>query len=367
MKILYIAGARPNFVKLAPVLAAARACPHLQAMLVHTGQHYDRALSGDFFDQLALPDPDINLGIGSGTHIQQISGVMAALEPVLGQYRPDLLLVVGDVNSTLAAALCAAKCDIPIAHVEAGLRSRDRTMPEEVNRILTDALAQLLFTTERDADTNLRAEGIAPERIHFVGNPMIDSLLQHREQACKSTILDTLGISGSRYALLTLHRPSNVDKPATLAKLIETIMWLATQLPVVFPMHPRTMAALKAAGLDHDFAAAKGVIACPPLGYLDFLALMMQAALVLTDSGGIQEETTALGVPCLTLRENTERPVTITEGTNLLVGTDPAVIKKEVQSILAGSHRVGCIPELWDGRAGERIVEILAQWKPTIA
>jgi UDP-N-acetylglucosamine 2-epimerase (non-hydrolysing) len=386
IKLLHVVGTRPNFMKAAAVIAAAdrwnqrvdskspasgdssgdapgRAQPRFQQVLVHTGQHYDEKMSHIFFDDLGLPRPDYNLGIGSGTHAQQTAGVMAALEPVIVDEAPDLVVTVGDVNSTMAAALVAAKLNIPVAHVEAGLRSRDRTMPEELNRLVTDQLSDLLFTTSRDADVNLAAEGIPPERIHFVGNTMIDTLETHLPRALESSVLGDLGLVPSGYAVVTLHRPSNVDEHAGLERLVRMLVEIAGRVSVVFPVHARTRQRLAQFGLDATLRETSSLTLCDPLGYLDFLGLLAKARLVLTDSGGIQEETTVLGVPCLTLRKNTERPVTITEGTNRLV--DP----EDVQAVLAAAEEVltGPMPalrrpELWDGHAGDRIVGVIAGW-----
>jgi UDP-N-acetylglucosamine 2-epimerase (non-hydrolysing) len=300
-----------------------------------------------------MPDPDVHLGVGSGSHAQQTAKVMVEIEPVLLREKPDVVVVAGDVNSTVAVALVAAKMGLAIAHVEAGLRSRDWSMPEEINRVLTDRLSDLLFTPSRDGDENLRQEGIEPSRVHFVGNVMIDSLKAALPRARESRIHDRLEVSRQGYALATLHRPANVDEPAALSRLLSALAEVAAQIPVVFPIHPRTRSRLPA-GFE-----AKGIKLVEPLGYLDFLALTADARLVMTDSGGIQEETTALGVPCLTLRENTERPVTVDVGTNQLVGTDPAKAVAAAREVLAGRARQGSLPELWDGRAAERVADVL--------
>ena len=355
MKILHIVGARPNFMKMAPIIAALRRHEGVQQILVHTGQHYDAKMSDVFFQDLGMRDPDVHLGVGSGSHAQQTAKVMVEIEPVLLREKPDWVLVAGDVNSTIAVALVAAKLGIQVAHVEAGLRSRDWNMPEEVNRVLTDRLSSLLFTPSRDGDENLLKEGIEPSRIHFVGNVMIDSLRAALPRARESKIHERLELAKGGYALATLHRPSNVDDPAALRGLMSALAEVAHDLPVVFPIHPRTRARL-----PQDFKA-DGLKLIDPLGYLDFLALTAEARLVLTDSGGIQEETTALGVPCLTLRENTERPVTVEVGTNTLVGTDPARVIPAAREILSGKARKGSIPELWDGRAAERIASVLVR------
>jgi UDP-N-acetylglucosamine 2-epimerase (non-hydrolysing) len=368
-KLLCVVGARPNFMKIAPIIRALELrAPHIRASLVHTGQHYDVAMNDRFFEQLRIPAPDVCLEVGSGSHALQTAEIMKRFEPVLDAQAPDCVLVVGDVNSTLACALVAAKKGIKVAHVEAGLRSRDRSMPEEINRLLTDQLSDRLYTTEAQAADNLAAEGIPADKIIFVGNVMIDTLLASQAQALpvESTML-AHGISmqrlgaGGRYALLTLHRPSNVDDPVTLARLVEVLLQVGDQLPIVFTVHPRTRAGLRAAGLE-GFLADPRIIDLPPLGYQEMLGLVASASLVLTDSGGLQEETTALGVPCLTLRDNTERPVTISQGTNTLVGTDPAAILREVGQILGGHAKIGCVPDRWDGKSAGRIADDLAAW-----
>ena len=354
--ILCVVGARPNFVKIAPVMAACAGHPGLRAKIVHTGQHYDARMSDAFFRDLGIPDPDVHLGVGSGTHAEQTGRVMIEFEKVLAAEQPALVVVVGDVNSTLACALTAAKLHVPVAHVEAGLRSGDRTMPEETNRLLTDQLADLLFTTERAAESNLRGEGIPAERIHFVGNVMIDSLLHFREAAERLATWRRFGCEAKQYGFVTLHRPSNVDDPATLERLIRALSGTATSIPLVFPLHPRTAAKLDEFGLRQLVSESEALKVTDPLGYVECLSLMSQARLVLTDSGGVQEETTALGVACLTLRDNTERPITCTEGTNTLIGTDPDRLKTEAERILVGGGKAGRLPELWDGHAAERIV-----------
>ncbi len=359
LKILSIVGARPNFPKIAPLIAEMRRYPGIQSILVHTGQHYDPNLSGIFFEEMGIPAPDLNLEIGSGSHSAQTAEILKRVEPVLLDYRPDLVLVVGDVNSTLAVSLAAVKLGIRIAHVEAGLRSFDRSMPEEINRVLTDAVAHELFVTEEAAVQNLLNEGRSRLSIHFVGNVMIDSLLHFLPVAQNSDIGACLGLKNgevwSRFAILTLHRPSNVDSAEIFTGLMRAITELGSELPVIFPVHPRTEQQVLQAGL----AQHPGLRMIRPLGYLDFLCLLSKATLVLTDSGGIQEETTVLGVPCLTLRENSERPVTISHGTNELVGTGPEKILSAARKILAGKPKAGCIPPLWDGKAAERIVKIL--------
>jgi UDP-N-acetylglucosamine 2-epimerase (non-hydrolysing) len=361
MHLTCVVGARPNFMKVAPILDAATRRSDIQCRLVHTGQHYDERMSTLFFRELGLPEPDAYLGVGSGNHAEQTGRVMLTFDAALEQMATDVVLVVGDVNSTLACALVAAKRGVTVAHVEAGLRSRDRRMPEEINRILTDQVSDLLFTTERSASRNLAAEGVPSERIHFVGNVMIDTLLSHRDRARRSDILDRLRLSPGCYAVCTLHRPSNVDTPTAAVNTVRALEALAQRLPVVLPFHPRTQAKLQQFGLLQRVRDLESVQMVQPLGYLDFLALMDHARLVFTDSGGVQEETTALGVPCLTFRENTERPVTVTEGTNRLVGLDPEAVAAAVDEVLAGRAPSGRVPEYWDGKAAERILTILQQ------
>jgi UDP-N-acetylglucosamine 2-epimerase (non-hydrolysing) len=357
--LLCVVGARPNFMKMAPILRALAAQRRLRPALVHTGQHYDAAMSETFFAELAIPAPDVHLGVGSGSHAVQTAEVMKRFEPVL-EAHPEArgVVVVGDVNSTLAAGLVAAKRGVKVAHVEAGLRSWDRTMPEEINRVLTDQIADLLFTTERGARDNLAREGIADERIFFVGNVMIDTLFAELARAVPAR--ETLRRDPGAYAVLTLHRPSNVDDPAALRAILGAVAAIARRMPVVFPVHPRTRERIGAANLD-SLLRAPGIEASAPLGYRTMLGLLREARLVLTDSGGIQEETTALGVPCFTLRPSTERPTTITEGTNTLVGNDPAAIAAAFEDLMATGGKAGRRPELWDGRAAERIVEVLAE------
>jgi len=363
-EILCVVGARPNFMKIAPIMAAFAARP-ISAKLVHTGQHYDPAMSDSFFEQLGIPRPDVNLEVGSASHAVQTADIMRAFEPVLDAEQPRAVLVVGDVNSTIACALVAAKKGIKVIHVEAGLRSYDRGMPEEINRVLTDQIADLLYTTERSALPNLLREGIAEERVQFVGNVMIDTLRAHLERAVPAE--HTLGAKPARgHAVVTLHRPSNVDDPATLRRLLETLATIAREVDVVFPIHPRT----RAAAQQHGLAAlleAPGLRLLPPQGYLEMLGLMVEATLVLTDSGGLQEETTALGVPCITLRENTERPITLSEGTNTLTGPDPEKILPCFREILASGGKRGRIPEYWDGHAAERIAAHLRGWLDGVA
>ncbi len=360
--IVAVVGARPNFMKIAPVMDRLRAAG-VSVSLVHTGQHYDESMSDSFFRQLGIPEPDVDLDVGSATHAVQTAEIMIRFEPVLERYAPSAVVVVGDVNSTIACALVAAKREIPVVHVEAGLRSFDRTMPEEINRVLTDQLSEVLFTTERDARENLRREGVRDERIHFVGNVMIDSLLGHLDRAvAPRKTLEALGREpipeGAHYGVVTLHRPSNVDEPEQLKMLMATFARISDRLPLVFPVHPRTASRLESVGFD----CPSRLLLTPPVGYLEMLGLMKDAKLVLTDSGGMQEETTALGVPCLTLRDNTERPITVSEGTNTVVGRDPARIESEADAILTTGGKSGRRPELWDGKASARIRDVLVSW-----
>ncbi|MDH3521592.1 MAG: UDP-N-acetylglucosamine 2-epimerase (non-hydrolyzing) [Myxococcales bacterium] len=361
MKIINIVGARPNLMKIAPLMDAYREVGGIEPLLVHTGQHYDANMSDLFFRQLGIPEPDLNLGIGSASHSVQTAEIMKAFEPIVLEQRPDAVLVVGDVNSTIACGLVAVKLGVKLVHVEAGLRSFDRGMPEEINRILTDAISDLLFCTEQSGVDNLRREGVADEKIHLVGNVMIDTLTKHREKAEQSRILEDLGLAEQGYAVLTLHRPSNVDDPRTLEKLIDALEVVQQDMPLVFPAHPRTRAKLREFGLGGRLESMRGLRILDPIGYLGFLKLMASARLVLTDSGGIQEETTILQVPCLTLRENTERPVTVELGSNRLVGIDPQRIVAAYQEILAARETSFQIPPLWDGRAAQRIVAVLRE------
>lgn len=359
INILNVVGARPNLMKMAPLVEEMGAYPGICQTLLHTGQHYDANLSQIFFDELGIPKPDVYLGVGSGSHAEQTARVMFAFEKILLESRPDVVVVVGDVNSTLACAITASKLWIPVAHVEAGLRSFDRKMPEEINRIVTDALSDFLFTTSRDADLNLQREGISAEKIYFVGNVMIDTLNKHRARAQQLETPTKYGLKPNGYALLTLHRPSNVDKPAVLGKILKALTAIQQEIPIMFPAHPRTLQRFEQFGFQSELENARGLQLVKPLGYLEFLDLMIHARLVLTDSGGIQEETTILNIPCLTLRENSERPITITQGTNELVGTDTQRIISATRSILAGHGKVGRMPELWDGHTANRIVAIL--------
>ncbi|MBI3272538.1 MAG: UDP-N-acetylglucosamine 2-epimerase (non-hydrolyzing) [Planctomycetes bacterium] len=366
MKLLLVVGARPNFMKAAPILKALREFPEVRSLLVHTGQHYDFSMSQAFFRDLELPAPDEHLGAGSGSHGEQTARVMSAFEPILARERPDGVIVVGDVNSTLACTLSAVKLHVPVAHVEAGLRSFDRSMPEEVNRLVTDALASLLLTPSEDADAHLLAEGVPAERIHRVGNVMIDSLLASLPRARALGRPAALGLVPRRYAVLTMHRPSNVDEPEVLRRLLGGLARVAREAPVLFPVHPRTRRSIEevaGAGLrplpEASGSLPQGLYGSEPMGYLDFLGLVAEAGVVLTDSGGLQEETTALGVPCVTMREGTERPVTVTTGTNTLVGTDPERLVATALEALAGRGKRGAVPLLWDGRSAERIARIL--------
>jgi UDP-N-acetylglucosamine 2-epimerase (non-hydrolysing) len=351
VKVLHVVGARPNFMKVAPVLNALRAHRHVVQTLVHTGQHYDANMSDVFFEQLGIPAPDVNLAVGSGTHARQTAEIMMRFEPVLLEAKPDLVLVYGDVNSTVAAALVCSKLGVRVGHVEAGLRSFDRTMPEEINRMVTDRLADLLFTPSEDGDANLKKEGVAAEKIFCVGNVMIDSLVKLLPLA------EQQGRNGlpERYALVTLHRPANVDDGETLERILQSLVEVSRELVVVFPAHPRTRLKIAEFALKIDQLRV-----LDPLPYVDFLALQARAAVVITDSGGIQEETTYLGVPCLTVRENTERPITVAVGTNVLVGSDPERLRAEMARVLAGQGKKGTVPPLWDGRAGERVAAVVA-------
>ena len=411
MKILTVVGARPNFMKAAPIIAAIKEYnrrlladtayrPESQVetirhILVHTGQHYDEVMSGSFFSDLNLPKPDIHLGVGSASHAVQTAEIMKTFEEVLLEEKPHVVVVVGDVNSTLACVLVTSKISFNpdgsrpvIAHVEAGLRSFDRSMPEELNRILTDHASDLLFVTEESGLQNLRNEGVSPDKIHFVSNAMIDSLLNFKEKAEKSTILERLALvcqarksgganTGTRYALLTLHRPSNVDNRDIFLNIISGLEELATDCPVVFPLHPRTQRRMREFGFEFSFSGSArkqkgnvqgsgnwrgGIILTDPLGYLDFLCLMKHATLVVTDSGGIQEETTILGIPCVTLRENTERPITVESETNTIAGTRTDTIKDAIRRQI-GTERKDCVPKNWDGQAGARIIDILVRWR----
>ena len=357
-EIVCVVGARPNFMKMAPILESLRAYPSLQPFLVHTGQHYDAEMSRIFFDELGLPKPDRDLEIGSDTHARQTGRIMVAFDELLDQRKARLVVVVGDVNSTMACSLVAVKRGIAVAHVEAGLRSRDRTMPEEINRLVTDAISDLLFATSPDAVENLEAEGVPPSKVHLVGNPMIDTLRRHLPAARERKTAKRLQLAEGNFALVTLHRPSNVDDAGSLGGILRALQELSTRIPILFPVHPRTRSRIEKSG----FQAGGKMRLVDPLGYLDFLSLMASARFLVTDSGGIQEETTALGVPCLTLRANTERPITITEGTNRLLGTDPASILPAAEALLTGPSAGPRCPALWDGRAGERIAAALDRY-----
>jgi UDP-N-acetylglucosamine 2-epimerase (non-hydrolysing) len=361
-KVLHIVGARPNFMKVAPIHRALSERGTLAQKLVHTGQHYDVKMSDVFFSDLGMPAPDFHLGVGSGSHSEQTARVMLELEKVFSSEKPDLVSVVGDVNSTLAAALVAVKMGIPISHVEAGLRSFDRAMPEEINRVLTDRIADLLLTPSSDADANLVREGLEPSHIRLVGNVMIDSLLTARDRALRLSTLADLGLKPRGYAVCTLHRASNVDDEKVLGGLLSALAHVASRLPVVFPVHPRTRKRIAEMDLGATLERTPGLRLVDPMGYLEFLALTSQARLAFTDSGGLQEETTVLGVPCLTVRENTERPITVEVGTNLVVGTDPARIRQAADRILDGHEKKGRVPEFWDGRAGERIARVYEEF-----
>ena len=362
--IINVVGARPNFMKMAPIAEAMRARPDaFRPLLVHTGQHYDERMSKSFFSDLGMPHPDINLEVGSGSHAEQTARVMVAFEKVCQGEKPDLVIVVGDVNSTMACTIAAKKLGIRVAHVEAGLRSRDMSMPEEINRLCTDVLCDYLFTTDHFASENLAAEGIPPERIFFVGNVMIDTLLKHRALASGLDLCRRWGLQSGGFATVTLHRPSNVDDPAILRGILEALASLGKRLPIVFPMHPRTRKMVDTFGLGGYFSAGPrpaGLWATEPLGYLELLHLNSNARMVITDSGGVQEESTVLGVPCLTLRNNTERPITCEMGTNVLAGNSREGIAHHAFRILDGQQAPGRIPEKWDGKSAERIVAILA-------
>ncbi|HZV11720.1 MAG TPA: UDP-N-acetylglucosamine 2-epimerase (non-hydrolyzing) [Candidatus Kapabacteria bacterium] len=361
-KVISVVGARPNFMKVAPLCRAL--APHareIKHVLLHTGQHYDTAMSQVFFDELELPAPDIYLGVGSGSHGEQTARIMAEFEKVCVNEKPDMVLVVGDVNSTLACSIDAAKLNIPVAHIEAGLRSFDRTMPEEINRIVTDSISSLLFVTEQSGIDNLRNEGVGERKMFLVGNTMIDTLLHLKPKAQQSKILERYGLEKHSYCVVTLHRPSNVDTKEGLKNILELFEKLAEHISVFFPMHPRTKKMLESFGMEARAQAIERLLIVEPLGYLDFLRAMESATFVLTDSGGIQEETTLLGVPCITMRENTERPVTVEKGTNILAGTDMKNVFAACENVLCGHIKPGSVPPLWDGRAAERIKNVLLQ------
>jgi UDP-N-acetylglucosamine 2-epimerase (non-hydrolysing) len=355
-KIINVVGARPNFMKIAPIMREMEKCDSIDPILLHTGQHYDEKMSKLFFDDLRMPEPDIYLNVGSGSHAQQTAKVMVEFEKVLHEYKPDLVLVVGDVNSTLACSVVSTKMHIPVAHVEAGLRSYDRDMPEEINRIVTDSISDYLFTTCADADENLLKEGVSKDKVFFVGNVMIDTLRSFESQFRD---LDFHKDFGESYALLTLHRPSNVDDKENFSRILKALEVIQEKIKIVFPIHPRTRKNIEALGLKNKVDNMNNLNLIDPLGYLEFMSSMANASIVLSDSGGIQEETTVLGIPCLTLRENTERPITITEGTNILVGIDSEKIIDESLKIIEGKEKESRIPDLWDGNAAVRIVRII--------
>jgi UDP-N-acetylglucosamine 2-epimerase (non-hydrolysing) len=362
IKVISVVGARPNFMKVAPLHRAFKNYPHIESKLVHTGQHYDEKMSAVFFEQLELPHPDYYLGVGGGSHTQQTAKIMLAFEEILATEQPDLVLVVGDVNSTIACALVAVKMGIMVAHVEAGLRSGDRTMPEEINRMLTDTLADLLFVTEPSGITNLRREGISGEKIHFTGNCMIDSLVFYQEKSSRLPVLEQNNLRSKNFLLITMHRPSNVDTQSGLETMLRMIQLIAAQHPVVFPIHPRTRNNFELHGLLPALEVIENLILLEPQGYLEFQQLMAHAIAVLTDSGGVQEETTYLQVPCLTFRESTERPITVEVGSNVLLATlNPELACAKVIEILNGDWKQGKVPDLWDGKAADRIVAVIHQ------
>jgi len=361
LKICCVCGARPNFMKIAPIVDALASAEGVETLLVHTGQHYDERMSELFFGDLGIPKPDINLEVGSASHAVQTAEIMRRFEPICLEHKPDWVVVVGDVNSTIACALVSVKLGVKVAHVEAGLRSFDRDMPEEINRLLTDAISDLLFVTEQSGLDNLKREGVPDEKVHLVGNVMIDTQIKARDRAEQSTILADLGLTERNYAAMTLHRPSNVDDPEIFGRILDAIEIITRDMPVIFPIHPRTRKNLAALGLAERVDGITGLRLVEPLGYLDFMKLVAKAAVVLTDSGGIQEETTILGVPCLTLRRNTERPITLTAGTNRLTGPDPEAILAAYRDVRTQKDFTGKTPPLWDGRAAERIVEILTR------
>ncbi|TSD02155.1 MAG: UDP-N-acetylglucosamine 2-epimerase [Parcubacteria group bacterium Athens0714_26] len=361
-KAVIIVGARPNFMKASPLIRAMNSDGGIfESILLHTGQHYDSLMNDVFFKDLDLPKPLFFLGVGSGTHIQQIAKSMLALEETLVKIKADLVIVVGDVNSTLAGALAAKKLSIPLVHVEAGLRSFDEAMPEEINRTLTDRMANFLFTTEESANRNLVKEGVNPQKIHFVGNTMIDSLHYHMPQISKSFILNKLSLDKNNYAVLTMHRPSNVDNKNHFLNIFEALYSIQKKITIVFPVHPRTRKQMEELGFEKKFKNLKNLVLIEPLGYIDFMKLVSDSRLVFTDSGGLQEETTTLGIPCITLRENTERPVTVEVGTNVIVGTDAQKIIQEAQSVFDGKFKKGRIPQHWDGKTALRIIGILSE------
>ena len=367
LQLACVVGARPNFMKMAPLLRALDTHPQVQSVLVHTGQHYDENLSDVFFDELGMKRPDVCLEVGSGSHGIQTARVLERFEDVLkkrapGGRRYDRVVVVGDVNSTMAAALAAVKLGIPVAHVEAGLRSFDRSMPEEINRVVTDAVSDMLFVSEPAGMENLRREGHSDDHLHLAGNVMIDTLMWLLPKVRANEVLARHGLEQGQYGVITLHRPANVDDPKTLSGLLDVLFETSCDLPLVFPIHPRTKERIARFGLDDRLRAGRGILQLPPLGYLDFLALTSQAKVIVTDSGGLQEESTVLGIPCLTLRPNTERPITVEGGTSTLVGNDPAKLRHGLHAVLDGTYKQGCCPKLWDGKAAQRIAEVLATY-----
>jgi UDP-N-acetylglucosamine 2-epimerase (non-hydrolysing) len=361
-KIMLVCGARPNFMKIAPIMDAIAKTRKLAPILVHTGQHYDHKMSHSFFDLLEIPKPDLDLGVGSGSHAEQTARIMVEFEKVCLDRKPDLVVVVGDVNSTLACTIVAKKLWIPVAHVEAGLRSWDMKMPEEINRIVTDSICDLFFTTDPEGNRNLAGMGVEAGRIHFAGNVMIDTLLRNRPKAARNPVLEELGVAPRRYCVLTMHRPSNVDDKAVLQGLLESFRSIQGKIKMVFAAHPRTLKMIGQFGFMPMLEAMPGVIVREPMDYLQMLRLTDNAAFVVTDSGGLQEETTVLGIPCITIRENTERPVTVTVGTNEVVGTSPDKIVDAADRALSGRWKKGGVPEGWDGKASERIVRVLEEF-----
>ncbi len=362
MKIFNVVGARPNFMKIAPIHRRMQSNANgLSPFLVHTGQHYDERMSKFFFNDLELPQPDVYLGVGSGSHAEQTARIMVEFEKICVDQKPDVVLVVGDVNSTMACSIVASKLWIPVAHVEAGLRSFDRQMPEEINRLVTDALADYLFLTEKSGEINLLKEGVPAEKMHFVGNVMIDSLINFTEKAQNSDVLERLHLKPNHFVLVTLHRPSNVDDPKAFTRILDAFEEIQKDIPIIFPIHPRAQKNLENFGLNERVKTMKNLVLLPPMGYLDFIRLEMDCTFVVTDSGGLQEETTYLGKPCLTVRKNTERPITAEIGTNEIVGTDTEKIVSSAQKILSGQWKSGQIPKYWDGRAAERIVKVLEE------
>ncbi len=359
MKIINVVGARPNFMKIAPIQKQMSLDADIETFLVHTGQHYDEKMSKLFFDDLQMPKPDIYLNVGSASHAVQTAKIMVEFEQILEKEKPDLVVVVGDVNSTAACSIVAQKMHIKVAHVEAGLRSFDRRMPEEINRLVTDAISDILFVTEKSGMANLKNEGVADSKVHFVGHVMIDSLINFSAKAAESTIMDELAVQKGNYGLITLHRPSNVDNYEIFSKLLDAFETIEKDLKLIFPIHPRSRKMIQNFGLEDKVNNMQNLILLDPMGYLDFMKLLHNAKLVLTDSGGIQEETTYLQIPCITMRENTERPITVDIGTNILVGTDVDLLLSEVKKIQSGNPSKSSVPDLWDGNAAKRIVEII--------